>query len=74
MAAPLYGVVHLSPSPSEPAFVRVGEMVQAGQPLCVIEAMKIFNEVRAEHDAVLQEICVASGQEVVAGQPLFRFA
>ena len=74
LSAPLYGVVHLSPSPSEPAFVRVGEPVQAGQALCVIEAMKVFNEVRAEQAGVLQAILVSSGQEVEGGQALFRFA
>jgi acetyl-CoA carboxylase biotin carboxyl carrier protein len=72
--APLYGLVHLSPSPTEPPFAGVGDAVRAGQPLCVIEAMKVFNEVRAEHDGVLQEICVTSGQEVDSGQVLFRFA
>ena len=74
LCAPLYGVVHLSPSPAEPAFACVGEAVRAGQPLCVIEAMKVFNEVRAEHDGVLQEILVTTGQEVEGGQALFRFA
>lgn len=72
--APLYGIVHLSPSPSEPPFVRVGDTVRVGQALCVIEAMKVFNEVCAERDAVLQDILVASGQEVESGQTLFRFA
>jgi len=74
LCAPLYGVVHLSPSPAEPAFACLGEAVRAGQPLCVIEAMKVFNEVRAEHDGVLQDILVTAGQEVEGGQALFRFA
>jgi len=74
LAAPLYGVVHLRPSPDEAPFVTVGQAVKAGQTLCVIEAMKVFNEVRAEHDATVQDIVVNSGQEVEAGQPLFRFA
>lgn len=74
LAAPLYGVVHLRPSPGEAPFVAVGQAVKAGQTLCVIEAMKVFNEVRAEQDVTVQEILVNSGQEVEAGQPLFRFA
>ncbi|MEJ8855189.1 acetyl-CoA carboxylase biotin carboxyl carrier protein subunit [Variovorax robiniae] len=72
--APLFGVVHLQSTPGEPPFVTVGQAVKAGQPLCVIEAMKVFNEVRAERDATVLEVLVASGQEVEAGQPMFRFA
>jgi acetyl-CoA carboxylase biotin carboxyl carrier protein len=71
--APLYGVVHLQPAPGEPPFVQPGQAVEAGQLLCVIEAMKMFNEVRAEAAAPVQAVLVQSGQEVEAGQPLFRF-
>ena len=74
LSAPLYGVVHLTPGPGEPAFVRVGQAVSEGQILCVIEAMKVFNQVRAEHDATVAEILVTPGQEVDAGQALMRFA
>lgn len=74
LVAPLYGVVHLSPGPGEPAFVVPGQEVSAGQTLCVIEAMKVFNEVRAEQDATVVDLLVESGQEVDAGQPLMRFA
>lgn len=72
--APLYGVIHLQPSPGEPLFVQPGQQVAAGQTLCVIEAMKVFNEVRAETDATIAEVLVRSGDEVEAGQPLFRLA
>jgi len=72
--APLFGVVHLGPAPGEPPFVAVGQAVKSGQTLCVIEAMKVFNEVRAERDATLQAVLVTSGQEVEAGQALMRFA
>ena len=71
--APLYGVVHLQPSPGEPSFVQPGQAVEAGQVLCVIEAMKMFNEVRAEAPSIVQAVLVRSGQEVEAGEPLFRF-
>ena len=74
LCAPLYGVVHLSPAPDQPPFIGVGTAVTAGQVVCVIEAMKVFNQVRAEFDATIAEILVASGQEVDAGQPLLRFA
>jgi acetyl-CoA carboxylase biotin carboxyl carrier protein len=71
--APLYGVVHLRPSPDEPAFITAGTVVKAGQTLCVIEAMKVFNEVRAERDATVHAVLVSSGEEVEAGQALLRF-
>lgn len=71
--APLHGVVHLQPAPGEPPFVQTGQAVEAGQLLCVIEAMKMFNEVRAERAGTVQQVLTHSGQEVEAGQPLFRF-
>lgn len=71
--APLHGVVHLQSAPGEPPFVQVGRAVEAGQLLCVIEAMKMFNEVRAERAGTVQQVLAHSGQEVEAGQPLFRF-
>jgi acetyl-CoA carboxylase biotin carboxyl carrier protein len=74
LLAPLYGVVHLRPTPDEPPFVVAGQTVKAGQTLCVIEAMKVFNEVRAEYDATVAAVLVTSGQEVEAGQALMRFA
>jgi len=74
LRAPLFGVVHLQRSPDEPPLVKVGQAVTAGQTLCVIEAMKVFNEVRAERDATVAAVLVTSGQEVDAGQPLLRFA
>jgi len=74
LCAPLYGVVHLSPAPDQPPFVGLGAVVTAGQVVCVIEAMKVFNQVRAEFDATIAEILVASGQEVESGQPLLRLA
>ena len=73
LRAPLYGVVHLLPAPGEPPFVVAGQAVTAGQTVCVIEAMKVFNEVRAEHDATVDAVLVTTGQEVEAGQALVRF-
>ncbi len=74
LLAPLFGVVHLQPAPGEPAFVQPGQAVQAGQTLCVIEAMKVFNAVLAESDGTVDAVLVESGAEVEAGQPLIRFA
>jgi acetyl-CoA carboxylase biotin carboxyl carrier protein len=70
--APTYGVVHLSPDAASPIFVEVGQAVSAGQPLCIIEAMKVFSTIEAEAPGTVAEILVAQGAEVAAGQPLFR--
>jgi len=72
--APLGGVVYLQPSPGAPPFVRPGQAVTAGQTLCVIEAMKVFNEIAAERDGCVDAFLVDSGHEVEAGQPLLRWA
>ncbi|MCG2626734.1 acetyl-CoA carboxylase biotin carboxyl carrier protein subunit [Bradyrhizobium sp. WYCCWR 13023] len=74
VAAPLFGIVHLQPAPDARVFVSVGQVVTAGTPLCIIEAMKMFHEVRAEQDGTVSAILVASGEEVQAGQELMRFA
>ena len=70
--ANLGGTVFLHPGPGKPPFVEPGQAVRAGQTLCVIEAMKIFNEVQAERDGIVDSFLVESGQEVDAGQPLVR--
>lgn len=72
ICAPLSGVVYLGPSPNQPPFVAVGQAITAGTPVCVIEAMKTFNEVRAERDGIVEAILVASETLVDAGQPLIR--
>jgi acetyl-CoA carboxylase biotin carboxyl carrier protein len=68
--APMFGVVHLQQAPSDPPFVKAGDVVEAGQMLCTIEAMKVFNEVRAEQAGRIAAVLVPSGSEVEAGQPL----
>jgi acetyl-CoA carboxylase biotin carboxyl carrier protein len=69
--APVFGIVHLQASPGQPPFVQVGETVQAGQTLCTIEAMKVFNEVCTEQAGRVVEVRVKTGAEVEAGQALF---
>ena len=69
--APMYGVVHLQQAPGEPAFVKAGDLVEAGQLLCTIEAMKVFNEVRAERAGRVLAVLVPTGTEVEAGRALF---
>jgi acetyl-CoA carboxylase biotin carboxyl carrier protein len=72
--APLAGIVHLRPAPEAPPFVEVGQTVRAGDAVCIIEAMKVFNTIRADRDGVVAAILVSSGIEVDAGQKLLRFA
>lgn len=74
LLAPMFGVVHLRAAPGERVFVQPGQTVQAGQTVCTIEAMKVFNAVVAESDGTVEAVLVESGAEVEAGQPLFRFA
>jgi acetyl-CoA carboxylase biotin carboxyl carrier protein len=70
--APLSGIVYLGSSPDAPPFVTVGQTVTKGAMLCTVEAMKMFNPVTAERDGVIEAIFVTTGDEVAAGQPLFR--
>jgi acetyl-CoA carboxylase biotin carboxyl carrier protein len=72
--APLFGVIHLNPSPDAPPFVVAGQAVKAGETLCVIEAMKVFNNICAERDGVVEAVVATSGSEVEAGQLLMRIA
>ncbi len=72
VAAPFFGLLHLTPSPGAPSFVQVGERVRRGQKLALIEAMKVFNTIECDRDGVLGAILVAAGDEVELGQKLFR--
>ncbi len=72
--APLSGVIHLQPAPGAAPFVQPGTTVAAGDILCLIEAMKVFNTVRAERSGIVTAVLIASGSEVEAGQPLMHFA
>ena len=67
------GVVHLKPEPGADDFVSIGETIESGQPLYILEAMKVFTTVNADRAGRLAEILVADGQEVRAGQPVMRF-
>ncbi|TDV50312.1 biotin carboxyl carrier protein [Pseudomonas graminis] len=71
VCSPLYGVLHLTPSPDEPPFVAVGDAVTAGQTLCIVEAMKMFHQVQATRAGQVKAILAAGGTEVESGQPLF---
>ncbi len=70
--SPIVGVVYLSPNPNAPTFVKVGDIVKAGQTLCMIEAMKTFNPVIAEKSGKIKAVLVESGAPVEYQQPLFE--
>ena len=70
--SPTVGVFYASPSPDARPFVEVGDQVKKGDTLCIIEAMKLMNEIPAEVDGTIAEICVGNGQVVEYNQPLFR--
>jgi acetyl-CoA carboxylase biotin carboxyl carrier protein len=70
--SPFVGTFYISPSPGKPAYVKVGDRVKVGQPLCVLEAMKIMNEIDADKSGEIVEICVDNESLVEFGQPLFK--
>ncbi len=72
VTAPMVGVFYAAPAPGDEPFVHVGSMVKAGETLCIIEAMKVLNEVTAEADGEVLEICVADGDLVGVGSCLMR--
>ncbi len=72
VVAPAFGLLHRSPSPGAPPFVKVGDVVEAGQSLCIIEAMKVFNTISAQKTGPIVRILADDGQEVEAGQPLME--
>lgn len=69
--APMVGTFYRSPNPGASPFVEVGQSVKEGDPLCIIEAMKLLNEIEAEKSGVIKEILVENGEPVEYGQPLF---
>ena len=72
--APMVGTFYRAPGPDKPAYVEVGQTVKAAEPICIIEAMKLLNEIEAGFDGVIKEILVENGQPVEFGQPLFVIA
>ncbi len=71
IASPMVGTFYRAPSPSAPPFVEIGDTVNIGQTVCIIEAMKLMNDMPAEVSGRVVEVCVESGTTVEYGQPLF---
>lgn len=69
--APMVGTFYRSPNPGASPFVEVGQSVKEGDALCIIEAMKLLNEIEADKSGVIKEILVENGEPVEYGQPLF---
>ena len=72
VTSPFVGSFYRSPSPDAPAFVEVGSVVRTGQTLCIIEAMKLMNEIEAECAGTIVEVFAQNGKSVEFGQKLFR--
>ncbi len=72
VTSPMVGIFYAAPAENAEPFVKVGDRVKKGDTLCIIEAMKLMNEIIAEKDAVILEICVKNGQAVEYGSTLFK--
>ena len=70
--SPIVGTFYSAPSPDAEAFVKVGDVVKAGQTVCILEAMKLMNEIESDYDGVVEAILVNNEEVVEYGQPLFR--
>ena len=71
ITSPIVGIFHRSPAPEASPFVEIGNAVKKGQVLCIVEAMKLMNEIESDSDGVVSKILVENGQPVEYGEPLF---
>jgi len=71
LKSPMVGTFYRAPSPGAPPFVEIGQSVSKGQTLCIIEAMKLLNEIESDVSGTVKAILVENGQPVEYGQPLF---
>lgn len=72
--SPIVGTFYESPSPGSPPFVKIGDPVEVGQVLCIIEAMKLMNEIESDYAGKITQKLVSNGQPVEYGQPLFAIS
>ena len=70
--SPMVGIIYLTAKPSSPPFVKSGQKIKKGDTICLIEAMKTFNEIKSDKDGVVKSILVKNGEAVEFGQPLFE--
>ena len=70
--SPIVGVFYAAPTENADPYVSIGDKVKKGQTLCIVEAMKLMNEIASEEDGIISEICVTDGQVVEYGTELFR--
>ena len=72
ITSPIVGIFHRAPAPEAPPFVEAGSSVKKGQVLCIIEAMKLMNEIESDTDGTVMQILIENGHPVEYGEPLFR--
>lgn len=72
ITSPMVGIAYMAPTENSEPFVKLGDKVKAGDTLCIVEAMKLMNEIPAEYDGTVVEICVENNQVVEYGTKLFR--
>mgnify|MGYP001311451369 CR=1 FL=1 len=70
--SPMVGIIYLTPKPSSPPFAKKGQKIKKGETICLIEAMKTFNEIKSDRDCTIKNIMVKNGEAVEFGQPLFE--
>ena len=72
--SPMVGIIYLTPKPSSPSFVKKGQKIKKGDTICLIEAMKTFNEIKSDKDGLIKNILVKNGEAVEFAQPLIEIS
>ena len=72
--SPMVGIIYLTPKPSSPPFVKKGQKIKKGDTICLIEAMKTFNEIKSDRDCTIKTVMVQNGEAVEFGQALFEIS
>ena len=72
--SPMVGIIYLTPKPSSPPFVKNSQKIKKGDTICLIEAMKTFNEIKSDRDCTIKRVIVKNGEAVEFGQPLFEIS
>ncbi len=72
--SPMVGIIYLTPKPSSPPFAKKGQKIKKGDTICLIEAMKTFNEIKSDRDCTIKSVMVKNGEAVEFGQPLFEIS